>query len=427
MKQTGEKITIYRTEKLSGAITAPASKSYAQRAVAIAALAKGISRITNMTLCNDTNAALEVIRTMGAEIRIIDGVYEIKGGVSPHRDMVLNIGEAGLSARLFTPIAALFDCTTTITGEGSILSRPLGNVTEPLEALGAHARTSNGMLPIEIKGGMRGGEITIDGSLGSQFLTGLLIALPMAPEHSVINVTELRSIPYIDMTINIMRHFGIEAEHMDYTKFKIKGGQHYAPATYNVEGDWSGASCLLVAGAIAGDTEKGVQINNLNTHSSQADKAILKALENAGAKMKIEDDSVTVYGSDLHGFTFDATHCPDLFPALVILAAAAKGETTLIGTGRLTHKESDRATVLRDIYRQMGIDIDISQNDIMTVKGGRIKGGASIDSHNDHRIAMSIATAALIADAPITITTAKAVDKSYCGFYTDLKTLQHNE
>lgn len=418
-------ITIYHTENISGEITAPASKSYAQRAVAIAALAKGVSRITNMTLCNDTRAALDVIRTMGAEITLSEGVYEIKGGVAPTEDMTLNIGEAGLSARLFTPIAALFDCKTTITGEGSILSRPLGKVEEPLEALGAHVHTDHGMLPIEIKGAMKGGEITIDGSLGSQFLTGLLIALPLAAGHSIIDVTELRSIPYIEMTIGAMRHFGVEIDHMDYKKFKIRGGQSYTPATYNVEGDWSGASCILVAGAIAGDTKKGVQVKNLHIDSSQADRAIFKALQYAGARVEIEENSITTFRSPLHGFTFDATHCPDLFPALVALAAAAKGETTLIGTSRLIHKESNRAKVLYEVYKQMGIEIDITHENTMIIQGGAIRGGTTIDSHNDHRIAMSIATAALIADAPITISSARAVDKSYCGFFEDLKFLQH--
>lgn len=418
-------ITIYHTENIAGTITAPASKSYAQRAIAIAALAKGVSRITNMTLCNDTRAALDVIQTLGAEVTLSEGVYEIKGGVSPTKEMTLNIGEAGLSARLFTPIAALFDCKTTITGEGSILSRPLGNVEAPLVALGAHAHTHHGMLPIEIQGAMKGGEITIDGSLGSQFLTGLLIALPLVKGHSIIDVTDLRSIPYIDMTIAVMRHFGVEIEHTEYQKFKIRGGQSYAPASYNVEGDWSGASCILVAGAIAGDPKTGVQVTNLSIHSSQADMEIFKALRQAGARVEFDETSVTVFRSELHGFTFDATHCPDLFPALVALAAAAKGETTLIGTNRLVHKESNRAQVLHDVYTQMGIEIDISHENQMIIKGGSIRGGMSIDSHNDHRIAMSIATAALRADAPITITSARAVDKSYCGFFDDLKTLQH--
>lgn len=417
-------ITIYRTENISGEITAPASKSYAQRAIAIAALAKGVSHITNMTLCNDTRAALEVIKTLGAEVTLSDGVYEIKGGVFPTKDITLNIGEAGLSARLFTPIAALFDCKTIITGEGSILSRPLGKVEEPLRELGAQAHTHHGMLPIEIKGVLRGGKITLDGSLGSQFLTGLLIALPLAAENSIINVTELRSIPYIDMTIGTMRHFGVEIEHTEYKKFNIRGGQAYSPATYNIEGDWSGASCILVAGAIAGDTKKGVKVNNLTINSSQADMEIFKALKYAGARVEFEGESVTVFRSELHGFTFDATHCPDLFPALVALAAAAQGETTLIGTSRLVHKESNRAKVLYEVYKQMGIEVDITQEDIMIVKGGTIRGGVSIDSHNDHRIAMSIATAALLADAPITITSAKAVDKSYSNFFEDLKKLQ---
>ncbi|MEG1554713.1 MAG: 3-phosphoshikimate 1-carboxyvinyltransferase [Rikenellaceae bacterium] len=425
MKQIEDNITIYPKNNIFGEVTAPASKSYAQRAIAIAALAEGISQITNLTLCNDTISALNVIETMGAKVTLKDDIYEIEGGISPKEDMTLNIGEAGLSARLFTPIASLFECETTITGNGSILSRPLGKVEEPLHQLGAEAHSNNGMLPIKIKGPIGGGKTLIDGSLGSQFLTGLLISMPLAKGDTTIEVEELRSIPYIDMTIETMRHFGVEIDNENYKKFEIKGRQTYSPAKYNIEGDWSGASCLLVAGAIAGDTKKGVRINNLNINSLQADLEIFKALKYAGVRVEFDENSLTTFCSETHGFTFDATHCPDLFPALVALAATAQGESVIIGTNRLIHKESNRAIVLCEVYKKMGIEIDISQDDIMKIKGGAIKGGMMIDSHNDHRIAMSIAAAALKADAPITITSSKAVEKSYGDFFDDMRKLKN--
>lgn len=410
-------------EKLSGTVTAPASKSYAQRAIAIAALAKGTSVLRNMTLCNDIIAALDVIKRLGAEVKVDGNNYTIKGDIYPENDLVLDIGESGLSARMFTAISALFDNVVTITGHGSILQRPFGNVEGPLNALGVDVFTNNGYLPVTIKGILKGGEVIVDGSGGSQFLTGLLIALPLVREDSTVKVRNLKSIPYIDMTLKAAEEFGGRITNLNYETFFINGGQSYKAGELNMEGDWSGASNMLVAGALCGD-KKGVRVDNLSLRSKQADTAIVKVLEYAGANVAVEGNSVTTYRSETKGFTFNATHCPDLFPAIVALAACSKGESTIIGTSRLACKESDRAKVLKDVYGQMGIAIDLSQDDIMTVKGGRIRGGVTVDSHNDHRIAMSAAIAALRADKPVTITGEDAVNKSYCAFWKDIESLR---
>ena len=409
-------------EKLSGTVTAPASKSYAQRAIAIAALAKGTSVLRNMTLCNDIIAALDVIRRLGAEVKADGNTYTIKGDIYPERDLVLDIGESGLSARMFTVISALFDNVVTITGHGSILQRPFGNVEDPLNALGVDVFTNNGYLPITVKGILKGGEAVVDGSGGSQFLTGLLMSLPLVKGDSTVKVKNLKSIPYIDMTLRAIEDFGGKITNLNYETFFINGGQSYKAREYNMEGDWSGAANMLVAGVLCGGKE-GVRVNNLNRHSKQADTAILKVLEYAGAQIAVDEKSVTAYRSETKGFTFNATHCPDLFPAIVALAACSKGETTIIGTSRLSSKESDRAEVLKKVYGQLGIEIDLSQNDIMTVKGGKIRGGVTVDSHNDHRIAMSAAVAALRADKPVKITGEDAVNKSYCAFWHDLESL----
>ncbi len=406
---------------ISGTVTAPSSKSYAQRAIAVAALADGESILRNIGDCNDTKAALSVAESLGATVTMSGGDVTITGHSTPSpASDTLSIGESGLSTRLFTPIAALASRPVTITGHGSIMSRPVEMMEAPLRALGANIDTCDGHLPLTVCGPVKGGEVTVDGSVSSQFLSGLLTALPLVAADSVITVDNLTSRPYIDMTCDVLQSFGVRVENENYRRFIIKGGQRYKPQCYNVEGDWSGASCLLVAGALSGN----VTVGNLHGRSLQADKAILEALDYAGARISIEWDQVTVERSPVNCFSFDATHCPDLFPALVALAAGCDGESTLLGTGRLTHKESDRAKVLIDLYAAMGIYIDGSYDDALIVRGGPIKGGLTLSSHGDHRMAMSIAVSALRADSPITIDGAEAVEKSYPSFFEDLTALQ---
>ncbi|MFI3262621.1 MAG: 3-phosphoshikimate 1-carboxyvinyltransferase [Rikenellaceae bacterium] len=415
-------ITIYPA-LVSGEIYSPASKSYTQRAVAISSLVKGESTITNFGLCNDTSAAMGVAKNLGVELSLNDRTLTVKGGELKLEDKVLNIGESGLSTRLFTPFASLLSYPVTITGHGSILTRPIDMMLQPLTELGVKISSNKGKLPIELCGVMSGGEISIDGSLSSQFLTGLLISLPVCAKDSIINVNQLRSKPYIDMTLAIIETFGVTIINENYERFIIKGNQQYKPTVYNIEGDWSGASCLLVAGATMGN----VTMNNLSYESQQADKEIITAIKDAGATVIINENSVTVEKNELKGFTFDATECPDLFPALVALAAACKGETVLKGTSRLTHKESDRAKTLKDIYETLGISVDISKEDLMVITGCDIKGGVTLNSHNDHRIAMSAAVATLRASAANIITDAECVNKSYNDFYKDLKIITNNQ
>lgn len=404
--------------RIAGEVTAPASKSYAQRAAAAALLSEGISTLTHLTLCNDTLAALGAIRDLGARVARENHTYTIEGGLDPLTDRI-DIGESGLSARLFTPLAALCSRPIAITGGGSILKRPIGMVEGPLRTLGARVRSNGGFLPLTVEGPLQGGEATVDGSQGSQFITGLLMALPLAAGDTTLMVNELTSRPYIDMTLEVLDVFGIRVEHEAYSRFYIAGGQRYEAATYNIEGDWSGASCLLVAGATAGE----VTVRNLNPLSRQADAAIVQALERAGAQIISTPEAITVRQGPLRAFEFDATHCPDLFPALAALAANCPGTSVIEGTGRLTHKESNRAETIADIFRAMGITVDLSRENRMLITGGKI-GSATVHSHNDHRIAMAAAVAALNSDRDIVIRQAGAVDKSYPCFWDDLLQLK---
>lgn len=404
---------------VAGKITPPCSKSYAQRALAAALLAKGETILRNVEFCSDTLSAIGCIELLGATVRNIDGhTIAVTGGLAP-RSARLSVGESGLAARLFTPIAALYDSPITIEGRGTLLHRPMDMMVAPLRRLGVDVRDGGGRLPIEVCGPMRGGEADVDGSVSSQFVTGLLLALPLAKEDTILHVENAVSRHYIDMTIDTAEMFGVRIQHNDYSEFYIEGEQRYEPVDMAIEGDWSAAAILLVAGAIAGE----VTLENMSLLSKQADVVVCEALVRAGASVINDDHSITVAHRDLTAFEFDATECPDLFPALVALAAAADGESVIKGTSRLEHKESNRAEVLQSEYGKLGIEIEL-EDDLMRVQGGRIRSGVTVDSYHDHRIAMSLAVSALRSDGVITIRDAECVAKSYPEFFEVLDALR---
>ena len=383
-------------------------------------MAEGRTVLRNIEFCKDTRSALKCIEALGAKVEFLDeSTLVIEGGLNPKSD-TLYVGESGLATRLFTPIASLNRTPITIQGEGTLRYRPMTMMIEPLRQLGVTVRDGGGFLPIEVQGPIHGGEVNVDGSVSSQFITGLLLALPLAEEDTTLHVDSPVSTPYIDMTIDTASRFGIKIMQNkgDYTQFFIEGAQKYTAADIAIEGDWSGASTMLVAGAIAGE----VTVKNISTLSKQADTAICHALERAGAGIIIEQDSITVSKRPLRAFEFDATNCPDLFPALAALAAAAEGESRIIGTERLRHKESDRAETIRQEYEKLGIEVDISEENVMKIRGGEIH-PATTFSHDDHRIAMSLAVSALRCNGEVKIENAECVEKSYPTFFEDLDSI----
>lgn len=401
---------------IKGSITAPSSKSMTQRAIAAALLAEGHSIIRNPSYCNDSLAALGIAKKLGADVEKHTHEILIKGS-NDLKDNHLNCGESGLGVRMFTPIASIHPAEIHISGEGSLLKRPVDMIEDALQQLGVTCKTNNGLLPLHITGPLTGGDAHIDGSVSSQLLTGLLMALPRAKEDSTIHVDQLKSKPYIDMTIQILNDFGVSIENHNYEYFTIPGNQDYEPRDYTVEGDWSGGAFLLVAGAINGE----IKVKGLRSDSKQSDVAIMQALKDAGAMIQIENNAITISKAQLRAFTFDATECPDLFPPLVTLAAYCEGVTEITGVERLQHKESDRAMALQSEFGKMGIRVELDNN-IMKVYGGPI-GEASVDSHNDHRIAMAAAIAAISATGTITISHSNCVAKSYPDFFKDLKSI----
>lgn len=421
-------IATIRPSSISESIPAPASKSAMQRACAAALISTQRSIIHNPGHSNDDKAALRVIAALGAKITELDnGSIEIDSSAidlsSPavgQGGLTVNCGESGLGIRMFSPIIALSRLPVTITGEGSLVSRPMDFFDEILPRLNITIKSNNGKLPITLSGPLQPRNIEIDGSLSSQFLTGLLMAYAAAKARDVtIKVNELKSRPYIDLTLAVMEAFGLKTpENKNYKAFYFDQSPAQIPSAeivYTVEGDWSGAAFLLVAGAIAGKME----ISGLNVDSTQADRRIMEALIEAGAIVEDTVNGISVRSGTLKAFEFDATDCPDLFPPLVALAAYCEGKTTIQGVSRLAHKESDRGRALQKEFGKMGLQIDL-QDDLMFVYGGKGLTGTTVHSHHDHRIAMACAVAALKADGSTTIEDAEAINKSYPDFYDDL-------
>ncbi len=425
---------------MQGIIQAPPSKSSMQRACAAALLVKGTSVILNPGHSNDDKAALDIIQKLGAKISKVNGDLTVKSeGVNPVSSTI-NCGESGLGIRMFTPLAALSEKELTINGSGSLLTRPLDFFDEILPQLGVKVNSRNGKLPLTIQGPLRPVNIEIDGSLSSQFLTGLLLAYSTSPSNSLsggegglassvsIKVKNLKSKPYIDLTLDVIKKFGLRIpENRNYEEFFFRNdssqvlplGEDLGGAfSYTVEGDWSGGAFLLVAGAIAGP----ITVRGLDLTSTQADRAMIDALVAANAGIAIEAKGIKVRPSEMKGFQFDATDCPDLFPPLVALAAYCKGRTTIKGVSRLLHKESNRAVTLQDEFDKMGVLVKLERDEMIIQGNGKVK-GADIHSQHDHRIAMACSVAALKADSETVIEEAQAVNKSYPDFYDDLKKL----
>ena len=392
-----------------------------QRACAAALLTKGTTHVLHPGKSNDDLAALDTIQKLGATIvHNEDGSLTVNSqGVAPESDRI-NCGESGLGIRMFTPIAALSNKEIIIDGTGSLVSRPMDFFDKIFPELKISIQSNNGKLPLQIKGPLVPANIEVDGSLSSQFLTGLLMAYGAAgAENVTIHVNNLTSRPYIDLTLQIMKHFGVNVENDNYEKFYFPSpAGKYEPSIYTVEGDWSGGAFLLVAGALSGD----ITVRGLDIFSTQADKAIVQALMSSGAKMSVADNIIEIGPASLRSFHFDATECPDLFPPLVALASYCEGTTVIEGVKRLAHKESNRSLTLQAEFEKMGVAIELQANK-MLIHGGKKVRGAKVHSHHDHRIAMACAVAGLKAEGETNIEDAEAINKSYPDFFEDLLSL----
>lgn len=410
--------TVIHPGIIHGSIAAPPSKSLTQRAIAAGVLAGGKTIIRNPSFCDDSIAAIGIARDLGADISTCpDHITIDKGAGIISSTVNLNCVESGLALRMFSPVAAAIASHVTLSGGGSLTRRPVTMISEALPQFGVKVETTDGYLPLCLTGRLAPGRAVIDGSSGSQLLTGLLMALPVLNSDSEILVKNLKSRPYINLTLKLLEAFSVNIINDGFTLFSIPGNQSYRPHEYIVEGDWSGSAFLLVAGAVAGE----VTVSNLSLRSAQADRAVLEALGYAGATVSCSDSKVTVTKSDLKAFTFDATDCPDLFPPLAALAAYCRGKTRIKGAGRLAIKESDRARAITKVLSELNIRAVVA-DDEMIIEGGVVN-GSLVSSYNDHRIAMMAAVIALGSKGEVTINGAESVAKSFPDFFSTLSQL----
>lgn len=433
-------------------LSMPVSKSFAQRAIIAAALADGTSHLRGYTPCGDNEAALQVARNLGAEVNVngnevtIKGISAQSGGLNLPE---LHVGESGLLTRMLIPLMAqLSPDPVSFTGEKTLLGRPLTGAKEIMDAFEADVIPSEVeespsivRVPLTVKGPLKAGRAEISGKHGSQLISGLLMALPFAEKNSSLIVHEPKSIPYMFITLEVLKKFGIKigndmlggpdflASDGDWSLctemvFKVKGGQKYKAADIDLEGDWSAAANFLVAGAIFGKAE----LQGLDTTSLQADLSIMDILMDAGASLsQLDGDrgNITVQRAPLKAFRVDASNCPDLFPIVSVLAAFCQGTSRLAGVGRLANKESDRARAIMEMLTQMGVRACV-EGDEMVIEGHSLaqrlldncllKGGL-YTSHHDHRMVMALKVASLGADGPISIDDEQCVAKSFPQFH----------
>jgi 3-phosphoshikimate 1-carboxyvinyltransferase len=407
--------TIY-PGKITGKILGRPSKSHAQRAIVAAALSEGTSIFQNISKCDDVQNLIHLVKSLNVSIVQNDESLSIGGPLKPIKDELI-IGESGLASRMMIPILSTFNNEFTINGFGTLLNRPFEVFNNVFQFSNVKFESHSGKLPVIVNGPLRSGNYEIDASIGSQFLTGWLYAFPMVEGETILHVKNLHSKPYIDLTIDVLKNFGISIVKESYSKYIIQGTQKYIPAKISIENDWSHAAFLLVAAAIKGE----ITIEELNPASKQGDKIILDILKKSGAIISVKNQQIHCISDQLRAFDFDATDYPDLFPPLVALAANCNGTSVIRGANRLVHKESHRAQALKSEYHKLNIEIEL-QNDQMIIHGGQIKAG-NVDSFRDHRIAMSLAIAAINADNKVIINNFDCINKSYPEFLADIKTL----
>ena len=449
----------------------PCSKSFAQRAIIAAALSEGVSVLRGYSPCGDNESAIAVARALGAEVTVglsyasgnvaKDGsALTIKGIGAKRKSLKLNTlhtGESGLLTRMMIPLlSVLNDGDVRVTGEKTLTGRPLKGAPEIMSAFGVRlvqageraANSASGpaaaaevFVPLDINGSLNAGKASISGVSGSQIISGLLMALPLLDEDTVIELNNPKSIPYLFITMDVMKAFGVKvwcdmeggeefAESKDWSDctsitFHIKGGQAYKAADMDIEGDWSSAANFLVAGAVFGR----VELTGLDTKSLQADLSIMDILMEAGASLsQLGDDDpkglIHVQRAPLSAFEVDAANCPDLFPIVAVLAAFCEGTSRIAGVGRLANKESDRGKAILEMLTKMGVNAKIA-GDKLIVEGHSLARralthtllrGGSFTSHHDHRMVMALRVAGIGADSPIEIDDTQCVAKSFPTF-----------
>ena len=401
-------------KRLIGRVSAPSSKSASHRVMIAAALAGGVSELSNISSSKDIEATAAAMTAFGANILCDDGVYTVMGIKDPAKKAVVDCGESGSTLRFIIPVAAALGCECEFHGSGKLPERP---ITPYIRELGKHGVTitrEEGVMPFSMSGKLTGGEYELEGNISSQFITGLLFALPLCRENSVIRLTSrLESKPYVDMTLDALKLFGVDVEESadenGFPIYTIKGGQKYQSAKCTVEGDYSQAAFFFAANALGSE----VEIDNLNENSVQGDKKILEIIEKMGYN-KIN--------GRLSAFTADVSDIPDLVPILTVLGCFTDGTSRIVGAERLKIKECDRLAAISEAMNNIGGKVRVCGDSLEIEPAEKFRGG-KIEGCNDHRIVMASAIASTMAEGEIIITDAEAVQKSYPNFWNDFRSL----
>jgi 3-phosphoshikimate 1-carboxyvinyltransferase len=417
------KVTKVSPSVLNGSVKIPPSKSISHRALISAGLSKGKSKIDNLIMSKDMEATMSLLRNLGAKVEFKDdyAIIESNGEIKVHEEN-MNCNESGSTIRFFIPIALTTGDKVTFHGEGKLVERPMGPYYEIFDQQGLKYTTNSGMLPLTVDGKLKPGNFKIRGDISSQFITGLLFALPLLNGDSIITVTtELESKGYIDLTLDTLSKFGIVIENRDYKEFYIKGHQSYKALDYYVEGDYSQVAFWLAAGVLGGS----ITCTGMNLDSLQGDKVIVDILKVMNGDIELKKEGITVKASKLNGTDIDVSQCPDLVPILAVVAALSEGTTTIYNAARVRIKECDRLHAITTELNKLGASVEEKEDSLVIIGKPSLK-GAEVESWNDHRIVMALAVAALKCDSPVTIKDSGAITKSYPTFFKDFISLGGN-
>lgn len=415
-----------RSSKLRGGIEAPPSKSYTHRATAIALLANGESEIDKPLTSLDTRATLDASRILGARISVFEKTWKISGtgGELKPKAKTIDVRNSGTTLRFMSAIASLSPTPIRLTGDQSLLRRPMGPLIDALRELGAQAECEGkmGRPPVVVGGGIQGGEVEITGGTSSQFISALLIACPRARDDVKITIVdELRSKPYVEMTLHLLSEAGIKIrKNRKLTEFRIPSEQEFKPLSLTIPGDFSSASFILGAAAVTGSE---VSVGNLDSHYPQGDMLIIPILREFGVDVEFSGRTVMVLGSEeLEGTEIDCGDVPDLVPILAVLGTVAEGRTTLANIPHLRFKETDRIHALASELRKMGAEVR-ELEDELRIRGTRKLKGTYVNSYGDHRMAMALTVAGLVAEGTTVVGGAESIPVSYPQFVEDMLTL----
>ena len=418
-----EKIRIIPT-KLHGAVHAPSSKSMGHREIICAGLAEGTSIIDNISMSKDIEATCRCLRAMGVQVEAVTSKYAGRSalhitGTGRLRAALSSVdcGESGSTLRFFIPLGAQLGEAFTFCGHGKLVSRPLDAYYNIFKQQNLAYSNVNGQLPLTVNGKLQAGTYQLPGDVSSQFVSGLLFALPLLAGDSVIEITsELESAAYVDMTLSCLDKYGIKVVNENHRRYQIKGNQHYQAGSGNVEGDWSQAAFWAVGGALG----NGISCTGLDINSLQGDKAICEIMRRMGAQVQLGADSVTVGSGKTRATVIDGANCPDIIPVLAALAAVSEGTTEIVNAGRLRIKECDRLAAMTSELNKLGAQVtELPEGLRITGRPEGLDGGAEVDAWNDHRIAMSLAVVSQCCKKPVVLTGAGSVQKSYPDFWQD--------